>query len=92
MMVEINFAGIPAAQARLQRVLDPCMGSGRMLLHSSSHSLLLYGCDIDPVVIRASKVNAMLYAPWLARPFPEHVLGVGGRQGIELRDSIRDPL
>ena len=35
---------------RLCKVLDPCVGTGRMLLHASNYSYLLYGCDIDPLV------------------------------------------
>ncbi len=61
---------------RLQTVLDPCVGTGRMLLHASNFSYCLYGCDIDPLVAMITRINGALYAPWLAFPFSETVLGV----------------
>jgi hypothetical protein len=58
------------------RVLDPAVGSGRLLLHASNYSYCLYGCDIDPLVAAICRVNAVLYVPWLAFPFPDTILGV----------------
>ena len=55
---------------RAETVCDPCVGTGRFLLHASNHSLRLYGCEIDPVLCKATLVNAYFYAPWLARPIP----------------------
>jgi hypothetical protein len=55
---------------RLLSVMDPCVGTGRFLLSASNHSLRLYGVDIDPLVLKACKVNGWLYAPWLVRPIP----------------------
>mgnify|MGYP001203800327 CR=1 FL=1 len=55
---------------RTRTVLDPCLGTGRMLLLASNYSLRLYGADINPTVIKASLVNGYLYAPWLVRPIP----------------------
>jgi len=51
-------------------VMDPCAGTGRMLLAASNHSYRLHGCDINPTVIKVTLVNGFLYAPWLVRPFP----------------------
>ncbi len=56
-------------------VCDPCVGSGRMLLHASNISLVLYGQDIDPLAIAMCKINGALYAPWLAFPLPESIIG-----------------
>ncbi len=56
--------------ARDKTVCDPCVGTGRMLLAASNRSYRLYGCDINPTVIKATLVNGYLYAPWLVRPFP----------------------
>lgn len=61
---------------RTVTVCDPCVGSGRMLLHASNYSVCLYGCDIDPVCCRITAINGALYAPWLAFPFRAQVLGV----------------
>jgi len=61
---------------RLSTVMDPAVGTGRMLLHASNSSYCLYGCDIDPLVVTITKINGALYAPWLTFPFSEAVLGV----------------
>jgi hypothetical protein len=53
---------------RLERVLDPCVGTGRLLLHASNFSLRLFGADIDATLVKACLVNGYLYAPWLVRP------------------------
>ena len=55
---------------RRETVCDPCVGTGRMLLHASNHSLRLYGMDIDPTLCKATLVNGYLYAPWMVRPLP----------------------
>lgn len=59
---------------RLKSVCDPCVGTGRMLLHASNFSLNLYGNDIDPLVVACCKINGALYAPWLAFPFPGSIV------------------
>jgi len=56
-------------------VCDPCVGSGRMLLHASNFSLNLFGQDIDPLAVAMCKINGALYAPWMAFPLPESILG-----------------
>lgn len=61
---------------RTVSVCDPCVGSGRMLLHASSYSVSLYGCDIDPVCCRISSINGVLYAPWLTFPFGANIVGI----------------
>ncbi len=53
---------------RAETVCDPCVGSGRMLLHASNHSLRLYGQDIDATLCKATLINGYLWAPWLVRP------------------------
>lgn len=55
---------------RAETVCDPCLGTGRMLLHASNYSLRLYGQDINPTVIKASLVNGYLYAPWMVKSLP----------------------
>jgi Type I restriction-modification system methyltransferase subunit len=78
-MVQLTLQGRGASSVRdprLETVLDPCVGTGRMLLHASNYSYCLYGCDIDPVVAMITRINGALYAPWLAFPFPQQVLGV----------------
>lgn len=55
---------------RLKTVMDPCVGTGRMILHASNHSYRLYAQDINATVIKACLVNGYCFAPWLVRPFP----------------------
>jgi hypothetical protein len=56
-------------------VNDPCVGSGRMLLHASNYSCCLFGQDIDPLAVAMCKINGALYAPWLSFPLPASILG-----------------
>jgi hypothetical protein len=60
---------------RTKSVCDPCVGTGRMLLHASNYSMNLYGCDIDPTVCAITKINGVLYAPWIVCPLPAVILG-----------------
>jgi hypothetical protein len=59
---------------RLRSVCDPCVGSGRMLLHASNQSLCLYGQDIDALAVAMCKVNGAVYAPWMAFPLPAAIV------------------
>jgi hypothetical protein len=52
---------------RLERTMDPCCGTGRQLLFASNHSLCIAGMDNFGLVVKAAKVNAWMYAPWVAR-------------------------
>ena len=63
-------------EMRTKSVMDPALGTARMLLHASNYSYNLYGCDIDPLVVQIAKINGALYAPWMTFPFPEGILGV----------------
>lgn len=54
----------------LSSVMDPCAGTGRLLLAASNHSLCLYGQDINLICIRATLVNAALFAPQILFPPP----------------------
>lgn len=67
MMAAMTLGG---EDARCKSVCDPCVGTGRLLLAASNHSYRLYGCDLNPTVLKATLVNGWLYAPWLVRPFP----------------------
>jgi hypothetical protein len=79
------------ADARTQTVCDPCVGTGRMLLHASNHSLRLYGQDIDPLMCQATLINGFLFMPWLVRPLPfldrEHYVPGGS---AALSDAMAD--
>jgi hypothetical protein len=60
---------------RTATICDPCVGSGRMLVHASNFSLNLHGQDIDPLAVAMCKINGALYAPWLSFPLPPSILG-----------------
>ncbi len=68
---------------------DPCVGTGRMLLHASNHSVRLYGADINGTVLKAALVNGYCYAPWMVKPFPflDPQLLFGDRQ-IEIGGEV----
>jgi hypothetical protein len=76
-MVQLLFhdVGKERRDPRTRSVCDPCVGSGRMLLHAANHSLRLFGQDIDPLAVVMSKINGALYAPWLSYPLPASLLG-----------------
>nr|WP_309688258.1 hypothetical protein [Armatimonas sp.] len=67
-MARMNFASV--GDARLQTFLDPCIGTGRMALLASNHVLRLYGQDINGTMVKATLVNAAIFAPWMFRPLP----------------------
>lgn len=77
LMTEMTFhdMGKEGKDPRLATVCDPCVGTGRMLLHAANHSLCLYGCDIDPLVLLGCKINLALYAPWGVHPLPVSITG-----------------
>lgn len=66
-MVDINFQGADI----FSTVLDPCLGTGRMLMLASNHSVRLYGMDIDPLMVLAAQMNFSMYAPWGVKAFPD---------------------
>jgi len=76
--------------ARLKSVCDPCVGTGRMLLHASNRSLRLYGMDIDDTLCKATRVNGYLFAPYLSCPL--HWTKGDVPQGIVCGDALRDHL
>ena len=53
---------------RLKTFMEPCCGTGGMLLAASNHSLRLYACDIDPEMVRWTKFSCYLYVPWAVKP------------------------
>jgi hypothetical protein len=72
---------------RAKSVMDPCVGTGRMLLAASNHSYRLYGCDINSTIIKVALVNGYLYAPWMVKPFPF----LENPPSVELEASIAGP-
>lgn len=77
MMAQILFATAEPSDGRdkrLRTVNEPCVGTGRMLLHASNFSYRLSGMDKDQLVLDICLCNGAFYAPWLSFPFPESIL------------------
>lgn len=55
---------------RLKTVSEPALGTGRLLLHASNHSLRLCGQDKDGLMALAALCNFAVYAPWATRGLP----------------------
>jgi hypothetical protein len=76
-----------AIDLRKATVCDPCVGTGRMLLHASNYSLRLFGQDIDPLVLQACLINGALYAPWIAWPFDKKIFEKDAPPAQQLTDD-----
>jgi hypothetical protein len=91
MMVKMTFGGEPTHEHKTKSVLDPCTGTGIMLLYASNYSLNLHGVDIHPLLCKIALVNAYVYVPWLVVR-PKHLTMFD--QGIiemELPTGIKIP-
>ena len=51
-----------------ERICEPCVGTGSMLLHASNLSLNLVGVDINPLALKLCLINSYLFIPWMAQP------------------------
>jgi hypothetical protein len=65
MMVGMLFSEKDKEENKISSVIDPCVGTGSMLLSASNHSLRLYGCDIVPDLCLCTELNGWLWMPWL---------------------------
>jgi hypothetical protein len=79
------------ADLRCASVMDPCVGSGRMLLHASNLSMNLFGQDVDPMMCLICKLNGVLYAPWLTFPLHEEIVGQTKMAPPPASLPVRDP-
>ena len=81
MMVQMNLSGMKFD--KVQTVLDPCLGTGRMLLVASNlfpdAPLILFGVDIDLSLYRASIVNMKM--------FSKHPFGIACADSLKLESS-----
>ena len=66
MMTQMTFAGQPKEKQKRASMMDPCCGTGIMLLYASNHTLNIQGNDISPILVKMAKLNAFIYIPWLA--------------------------
>lgn len=68
MMVQMQMTGSNPRTRLTASVMDPCVGTGRMLMAASNHSVNLYGVDINPVCCKITRLNGWLYMPSLVMP------------------------
>jgi len=64
-MVRMTMGIEPSPYHKAKSVVDPCCGTGSMLLVASNYSLNLYGCDINPLLCKMAIINAFIYMPWV---------------------------
>jgi hypothetical protein len=60
-MVQMTMAD---GMTKVSSVCDPCVGTGRFLLHASNYSVNLWGMDIDEMMVMVCAINLAIYAPW----------------------------
>jgi hypothetical protein len=65
MMVRMTIGDEPKHFHKFKSVMDPCCGTGSMLLCASNYSLNLYGNDIHPLLCKMAIVNSYIYMPWV---------------------------
>lgn len=68
-MADISYTGNNGStRSKTEKVNDPCMGTGSMLLAASNYSLRLFGQDISLDMCKMATVNGYLFMPWLVSP------------------------
>jgi len=64
----VNMVMHDIGDAKTKSVCDPCVGTGRMLMHASNYSVNLWGMDIDRLCVMATRINAAMFFPWAVWP------------------------
>lgn len=64
-MVDMIYDENEREKNKYANVIEPCCGSGIILLYQSNHSLLLYAQDIDPTMVKLATLNGYFYIPWM---------------------------
>ena len=93
MMTKMTFGGEPEPEHKNKSVIDPCCGTGVMLLYASNYSLNLHGIDIHPLICKIAMVNAYIYVPWLVYK-PKEITMFNDQESIvemELPTGIKIP-
>ena len=66
MMVQMTFGEHDPEKHKTLSVMEPCCGTGIILLYASNYSLNLYGNDVSLLLVKIAKINSYIYIPWLA--------------------------
>lgn len=97
-MVAMTSGDLSGGDRRHETVMDPAVGTGRMLLVASNYSMRLFGQDIDYLCVLITKINLALYAPWFYIPesfFPEkrkeNEQTVPGKREIIIKPAAEAP-
>jgi hypothetical protein len=78
---------------KAKSVLDPCCGTGSMLLAASNYSLNLYASDIQPLLCKMALCNAYIYVPWLAfRPKHLTLFDKASSKHWPVREGLNRPV
>lgn len=81
-----------------ETVLDPCVGTGSMLLAASNYSLRLYAQDISRDMCAMTVLNGFIFVPWLVVPgegviaWPEDAKPAAQREPVKLTKDRQMPL
>jgi hypothetical protein len=65
LMTQITMSSSPKHAHKSKSVMDPCCGTGSMLLAASNYSLNLYANDVHPLIYKMMLLNAYIYIPWM---------------------------
>ncbi len=65
MMTLMTMGGEPELKHRIMSVMEPCCGTGVMLLYMSNYSLNMYAQDKSITMTKLATINAMIYIPWM---------------------------
>jgi len=71
-MVKMTIGDEPKNYHKGKSVMDPCCGTGSLLLLASNYSLNLYGNDINPLLCKMAIINGFIYMPWIVYR-PQHL-------------------
>ncbi len=72
MMTEMTFGGEPDHEHKFLSVLEPCCGTGSLLLTSSNYSLRLFGQELVYDLVLCAILNSYLWMPWMVL-MPDHM-------------------
>lgn len=94
MMSDMIYCGEPTHASKFDTVMEPCAGTGSMLLEASNRSLRLYGQEISYDLWLNCILNGYLFMPWLVY-MPAYMQAVFEKENPRaaanrMRDSIFD--
>jgi hypothetical protein len=91
LMTHITMGSTPTHTHKSKSVMDPCCGTGSMLLAASNYSLNLYANDVHPLIYKMMLLNAYIYIPWMIyRPMHLTMFSRPEMHGIAIPDELRN--